>query len=232
MFSYTEMLSTVCLLALLFTTHIPSTLSDANEDVGVKQSRTVIPDSPRFIVKLPDNNLLCFAIDGFELFTFNLITSSYLVVNGFLNLTEVKNIDKSLYTNSTDSAVFSRGFSDIGMLVKAVDTRWKGGKRVFKHVVNGGKMKASLEGFGEMDIHKGSILFSIDKGHSNIESQESRYETFRVAMDKPVLDLKAVSGDGHTFSVYVDDSTGLHSIGIHGLIGEFIVHEPVQYVWY
>ena len=224
MFSYTEMLSTICLLALLFAIHIPSTLSDANEDVGMKQPRTVIQGSPRFIVKLPDDNLLCFAINGFELFTFNLITSSYLVVNGFLNVTEVNNIDKSLYTNSTDSAVFLRGFSDIGMLVKAVDTRWKGGKRVFKHVVNGGKMKAALEGFGEMDMRKGSILFSVDKGHSNIESEESKYETFRVVMDKPALDLKAVSDDGHTFSVYVDDSTGLRSIGIHGLIGELVIY--------
>ena len=206
-----------CTITLLLTALISTTVLSYDE---TKTSRIVIPNSPRFIVKLLDNSLLCLFIDGFELFTFNLITSSYIVVNGFLNITEAQKIDKHLYTNSTDAPVFIRGFTDVGILVKAVDSRWKGGKRVFKHTVNGGKMKAVLDGFGEMDIHKGSILFGIDKGHSNIESQAANYETFQVVLDKPLLELTAVSSDQHTFNVYVENPSGLRAIGIHGLIGE------------
>ncbi len=185
--------------------------------------RTIIPNSPRFIINLPDDNLLCISIDGFELFTFNLITSSYIVVNGFLNLTEAKKVDTTLYTNSTDTPVYYyRGFTDLGVLVKAVDSRLRGGKRVFKHRVNGGKMKAVLDGFGEMDLRKGSLFFGIDKGHSNIESESAKYETVKIGMDKPVLGLTAISTDDTTFNVYVEDSSGLRSIGIHGLIGEYM----------
>ncbi len=185
--------------------------------------QTIIPNSPRFIINLPDNNLLCISIDGFELFTFNLITSSYIVVNGFLNLTETgKEIDAALYTNSTDVPMYSRGFTDLGILVKVVDSRLKGGKRVFKHRVNGSKMKAFLDGFGEMDLQKGSLLFGIDKGHSNIESEAAKHETVKIHMDKPVFKLIAISADKSTFNVYVDDSSGLRTVGVHGLIGESI----------
>lgn len=190
------------------------------QKVSSDDVNTVISNSPRFIVNLPGDNLLCVAIDGFELFTFNLITSGYVVVNGFLNLTKASHVDQSLYTNSTDTRVYLRGFTDLGVLVKAIDTRWKGGKRIFKHTVNGHKMKATLDGFGEMDIHKGSVTFAIDKGHSNIESQAAKFETFKVMMDKPTLRLTAVSDDQRTFNVYIENPSGLSTISIHGLIGE------------
>ncbi len=214
-------LSNLAFALLLLATLTKTIVSDVEKPV----SPTVISSSPRFIIKLSDDNLLCVAIDGFELFTFNLITSSYIVVNGFLNLTKTSHqIDPSLYTNSTETTpVYFRGFTDLGVLVKAVDTRWKGGKRVFKHSVNGGKMKATLDGFGEMDIRKGSLLFGIDKGHSNIESEAAKHETFKVVMDRPTLELTAVSGNEHTFNVYVEKSSGLRSIGIHGLIGESVL---------
>ena len=208
---------------LAFPLLLLATLTQTIVSDVVKPSHTVISRTPRFVIKLPDDNLLCVAIDGFELFTFNLITSSYLVVNGFLNLTKTGDqVDANLYSNSTEAPVYFRGFTDLGVLVKAVDKRWKGGKRIFKHSVDGGKMKATLDGFGEMDIRKGSLLFGIDKGHSNIESEAAKYETFKVVMDRPVLELTAVSGDEHTFNVYVENSKGLRSIGIHGLIGESI----------
>lgn len=224
MVSLENLLYALCLSALLFSTNVLKALSDGDESQPWKQSRIVISDSPRFIVKLPNDTLLCFSINGFELFTFNLITSNYLVLNAFLNLTEARGVNKKLYTNLTDpdATVLVRGFSDVGILVKAVDHKWKGGKRVFKHMVLGRKMKAMLDGFGEIDMHHGSVLFGINQGHTNIESQESRYETFRVTMDKPLLDLRAVSSDGSTFAVYVDDSSGLRMIGVHGLIGESV----------
>lgn len=207
-----------CTRCLALSGFVLATLTSMTLSNVIKQA--VIPRSPRFVINLPDDNLLCISIDGFELFTFNLITSSYIVVNGFLNLTEASGeIDTTIYANSTDSPVYFRGFTDIGVLVKAVDSRLKGGKRIFRHRVNGHKMKAILDGFGEMDLRKGSLLFGIDKGHSNIESEAAKHETVKIVMDKPVLELSAISADGSTFNVYVENPSGLVSIGAHGLIG-------------
>ena len=77
-----------------------------DEDIGSgvpPSSSDVLIDTPRFVVRLPDNNLLCFAIDGFELFTYNLITSHYLVVNGFLNLVEYHHQDNLAHQLRKDS---------------------------------------------------------------------------------------------------------------------------------
>lgn len=173
----------------------------------------VLIDSPRFVVRLPDNNLLCFAIDGFELFTYNLITSRYLVVNGFLDFAEYRHRDNS-------GPSLKKGFTEIGVIIKSVDKRMKGGSRVFKHRVSGPKKKAFLEKFGEVDIHRGAVVFGVDQnGHSSIESEQAKHETFQVKLDKPKVIVKAVSGDGNTFSVYMEDSSGLINSGSHGLIG-------------
>lgn len=172
---------------------------------------TVLSNSPQFVVRLPDNNLLCFAIEGYELFTYNLITSNYLVLNGFLNLTAIP---------EKNGISQIRGFGDIGMIIKAVDRRVKQGKRFFKHLIYGEKKKVIMHGFGEVDLNKGAISFSLQRGHTNIESQQSQHEQFRLTLDKPQTDIVIVSHNGHTFNVYVEDSTGLLGIDIHGLIGE------------
>lgn len=172
---------------------------------------TVLPHSPQFVVRLPDKNLLCFSIEGFELFTYNLITSNYLVLNGFLNLTSIP---------AVDGFTQMRGFGDIGMIIKAMDRRIKAGKRFFKHLIYGERKKAIMQGFGEVDMKGGAILFSLKDGHSNIESQQSAHEQFRLKLDKPQADIFIVSNNGHTFNVYVEDSTGLVGIEMHGLIGK------------
>ncbi len=171
---------------------------------------TIIPATPQFVVRLPDKNLLCFSFEGYELFSYNLITSSYLVLNGFLNLTS---IHSHTQYNQT------RGFNNIGVIVKAVDKRIKVGRRFFKHLIYGGKKKAIMEGFGEVDMNKGAITFSLLNGHSNIESQQSPHEKFRVILDKPKTDILAVASNGNTFNVYVEDCSGLVKVDIHGLIG-------------
>lgn len=173
---------------------------------------TVLPASPRFVVKLPDQHLLCFSIEGYELFTYNLITSNYLVLNGFLNVTPTQAKDAGGYNKT-------RGFVDFGMIIKAVDRRVKSGKRFFKHLIYGEKKKAVLGGFGEVDMKNGAITFSLDNGHSNIESQDSPHEKFKLVMDKPRADVEVVSSNGHTFDVYVEVSAGLVGIDMHGLIG-------------
>lgn len=173
---------------------------------------TIVPATPQFVVRLPDKNLLCFSIDGYELFTYNLITSSYLVMNGFLNLTSFQPHKMNNYNQT-------RGFNDIGVIVKAVDKRIKVGKRFFKHVVYGGKKKAVMEGFGEVDLNKGAITFSLMNGHSNIESQQSPHEKFRVILDKPRTNILAVASNGNTFNVYVEDCLGLVKVDMHGIIG-------------
>ena len=176
----------------------------------------VLTDSPRFVVRLPDNNLLCFAIDGFELFTYNLITSRYLVVNGFLDLAEYRHKD-------TSGPTLKKGFTEVGMIIRSVDKRMKGGSRVFKHRVSGPKKKAFLEKFGEVDIHGGAVVFGLDQeGHSSIESEQAKHEMFQVKLDKPKVVVKAVSGDGNTFSIYLEESSGLISTGSHGLLGNFV----------
>ena len=172
---------------------------------------TVLPHSPQFVVRLPDKNLLCFSIDGFELFTYNLITSNYLVLNGFLNLTSIP---------AVDGFTQKRGFGDIGMIIKAVDRRVKAGKRYFKHLIYGERKKAIMQGFGEVDMNGGAVTFSVRDGHSNIESQQSAHEQFRLKLDKPQTDIVIISSNGHTFDVYVEDITGLIGIEMHGLIGK------------
>lgn len=177
-------------------------------------SNSFLSNSPQFVVKLPDENLLCFSFEGYELFTYNLITSNYIVLNGFLNLT-------SFWSAEDSSFKTKRGFSDIGVLIKAVDKRVRGGKRYFKHLIYEKKKKAILEGFGDMDMNKGAITFTLNNGHSDIESQECPHEEFRVIMDKPQCNVRAVSIDGQTFNVYSEDSFGLMAIDVHGLIGQF-----------
>lgn len=172
---------------------------------------TVLPNSPQFVVRLPDKNLLCFSIEGFELFAYNLITSNYLVLNGFLNLTSIPEID---------GVSQIRGFGDVGMIIKAVDRRIKMGKRFFKHLIYGEKKKAIMQGFGEVDLKRGAISFSLLDGHSNIESQQSPHEMFSLTLDKPQTNIVIISSNGHTFNVYVEDCTGLLGIDMHGLIGE------------
>ena len=198
-------------LLLLF----PSYSRSEDSGSGVPPSYSdVLIDTPRFVVKLPDNNLLCFAIDGFELFTYNLITSRHLVVNGFLNLTEYRHQNKS-------GPSTKKGFTEVGMIIRSVDKRMRGGSRLFKHRVSGPKKKAFLEKFGEVDIRQGAVIFGLDQeGHSSIESEQAKHETFQLTLGKPKITVKAVSGNGNTFSIYVDDSSGLVSSGSHGLIGK------------
>ena len=174
----------------------------------------VLKDSPRFVVRLPDNNLLCFAIDGYELFTYNLITSHYLVVNGFLNLTDYHHRDKS-------GPPKKKGFTEVGVMIRSIDKRMRGGSRLFKHRVSGPKKKAYLEKFGEVDIRHGAVVFSVDhEGHSSIESEQAKHETFQLTLEKPNFNVKAVSGDGSSFNIYVYNSSGLMGSGSHGLLGE------------
>ncbi len=174
---------------------------------------TILANSPRFVVRLPDKHLLCFSLEGYELFTYNLITSSYLVLNGFLNLTSIPPVD---------GVSQMRGFGDVGILIKAVDRRIKAGRRYFKHLIYGERKKAIMEGFGEVELRKGAVLFNLKNGHSNIESQQSAHEQFRLTLDKPRTDILISSSNGHTFNVYVLDGSGLVSIDIHGLLGKHV----------
>lgn len=187
---------------------------------------TLYPSSPQFVVRLPDQHLLCFSIEGYELFTYNLITSNYLVLNGFLNVTSASS------TDAATGEVYNktRGFGNIGMIVKAVDRRVRAGKRYFRHMIYGEKKKAILGGFGEVDLNGGAITFTLEDGHSNIESQQSPHEKFRLIMDKPKAEVLVVSSNGHTYSVYVEDGSGLEGIDMHGLIGECQADKPHHYV--
>lgn len=208
----TAHLSHLLLLVFLF----DPLLSYGDEQVGSEVPPSVsdvLVDSPRFVVKLPDNNLLCFAIDGFELFTYNLITSRYLVVNGFVNLTKYLHRDKSGPSRK-------KGFTEVGVMIRSIDRRVRGSTRIFKHRVSGPRKKAFLEKFGEVDIHQGAVTFGLDEeGRSSIESEQAKHETFQLILEKPKVAVKAVSGDGNSFNVYIENSSGLISSGCNGLIG-------------
>ncbi len=167
-------------------------------------------DTPRFVVKLSDSNLLCFSIQGFELFTYNIITSENLIMNAFMNVSQ--------YEDET----WMRGHTDLGFVMKVKDPRVKSGVRLFKAVVDSRKRRAIMGGFGEVDMHNGAITFTVEDAHSDIESQESNNEMFRVVMDEPVAVVRAYSPDGKFFDVYVDDSSGLAQVETHGLIGGWV----------
>ena len=212
-------LSTVAMsLSVLLLSLLQSSLSE-DEDFSSSElpppASDVLVDSPRFVVKLPDNNLLCFAIDGFELFTYNLITSPYLVVSGFLDMADYRHGNKTGPSRK-------KGFTEVGVTIHSIDRRLKGGSRLFRHSVSGPKKKAFLEKFGEVDIRHGAVVFSLDQaGRSSIENEQAKHETFQVTMEKPQVSVKAVSGDGQTFNIYVTNTSGLVSSGCHGLIGIF-----------
>lgn len=187
-----------------------------------EMNSTILQNSPRFVVKLPDKNLLCFSFEGYEFFTYNLITSNYLVLNGYLSLASISGGDDDEEEEDVDDVEGSkvRGFRDLGVIIKVVDKRIKGGKRIFKHQLYGEKKKVFLEKFGEVDIKKGAITFSISEGRSNIESRGSPYEEFRIMGDAPKFDIVALSTNGHTFNICVEGDAGLIGIDSHGLIGE------------
>ena len=115
-----------------------------------------------------------------------------------------------------------RGPTDVGFIVKISDSRVKAGTRTFKVAVNGAEKKAIMQGFGEVDLKEGAITFSIEGGHSDIESQEAAWEQFRVVLDEPMMDIVAVSPNGKTFDFFVSDASGLLDIETHGLIGTFL----------
>lgn len=186
----------------------------SDQESSTSRHDAINSTSPQFVVRLPDKNLLCFSIEGYELFTYNLITSNYLVLNGFVNLTTGRGGGEGRPSPQM------RGFGDIGIIVKAVERRVKAGRRFFKHLIHGGKKKAIMEGFGEVDIKQGAITFSLMNGHSNIESQKSAHEQFRLILDKPKTNILLISHNGNTFNVYVEDCSGLVTIDMHGLIGE------------
>lgn len=137
------------------------------------------------------------------------------MLNGFVRVAPIQLADMETYNKT-------RGFGDLGMTMKAVDRRVRSGKRFFKHLIYGEKKKAIMEGFGEVDLDKGAVTFALNNGHSNIESQQSAHEKFRLILDKPKTDILAVSSNGHTFNVYVEDGSGLMGIDMHGIIGEWV----------
>lgn len=171
------------------------------------QALPIPPDTPRFVVRLYDGHLLCFGIDGFELFTYNIITSGNLVVNAFMNVSQ------------NEDETWTRGHTDLGFVIRVNDDRVKSGVRLFKAVVDSRKRRAIMGGFGEVDMHNGAITFTVRGAHSDIESQEARNEMFRVVIDQPVAEVRAVSPDGNFFEFYVDDCSGLCQVETHGLIG-------------
>lgn len=180
-------------------------------DVGLVHST----ETPRFVVKLPDSNLLCFSIDCYELFTYSLISTPNFAINAFVNVS-VQNGERVM------------GNSDIGMLVVISDSRVSTGKRTFKSVVDGRSKKARMSGFGEVDMHQGSVCFSLAGGHTNIESEHSAHEKFRVVLDQPRVDVHAVASDGRFFDVFIKDGTGLVERSAHGLIGEVSIRPSVD----
>lgn len=208
----------ILILVVFCWVSICSTSDELDLELEYKEpsKSTILPSSPQFVVRLPDQNLLCFSIEGYELFSYNLITSNYIVLNGFLNVTTTSS------SINTDTGAYNktRGFSNIGMIIKAVDRRVRAGKRFFRHTIYGEKKKAILGGFGEVDMNKGAITFTLDNGHSSIESQQSPHEQFRLVMDKPKTEVLLISSNGHTYNVYVEGSSGLVGIDMHGLIGE------------
>ena len=127
---------------------------DEWEPLETSPTRAIDDFTPRFVVKLSDGNLLCFAIEGYELFTYNLLTCNYLSVNTFVNVSQY------------DDGTWGRGHTDIGITVKALDNRVKSGTRVFKATVDGVNKRATMESFGEVDLQKGSILFSVNQVRS------------------------------------------------------------------
>ena len=145
----------LCLLAAQITLSQPEGEmgeDDVEEEVWESSPVRNIDDyTPRFVVKLSDGNLFCFAIEGYELFTYNLLTCSYISVNTFLNVSQY------------EDGSWGRGHTDIGFMIKALDSRVKTGKRLFKAVVDGRNKKAMMENFGEVDMKKGSVTFSVNQ---------------------------------------------------------------------
>lgn len=148
----------VCLLAAQMTLSQPegeieddSVEEEDWEPVDASPVRNIDDYTPRFVVKLSDGNLFCFAIEGYELFTYNLLTCSYISVNTFINVSQY------------EDGSWGRGHTDIGFNIKALDSRVKSGKRLFKAVVDGRNKKALMENFGEVDMKKGSVTFSVNQ---------------------------------------------------------------------
>lgn len=148
----------VCLLAAQMTLSQPegeieddSVEEEDWEPVDASPVRNIDDYTPRFVVKLSDGNLFCFAIEGYELFTYNLLTCSYISVNTFVNVSQY------------EDGSWGRGHTDIGFNIKALDSRVKSGKRLFKAVVDGRNKKALMENFGEVDMKKGSVTFSVNQ---------------------------------------------------------------------
>ena len=70
--------------------------------------------------------------------------------------------------------------------------------------------------------------FSVDKeGHSDIESGDADHEQFTVTMESPKVVVWAVCGDGMTYNVYVEESSGLWDTPTHGVIGQYTLPQGV-----
>ena len=70
--------------------------------------------------------------------------------------------------------------------------------------------------------------FSVDKeGHSDIESGDADHEQFTVTMESPKVVVWAVCGDGMTYNVYVEESSGLWDTPTHGVIGQYTLPQEV-----
>lgn len=86
------------------------------------QMNPAVPDNqPEFVIPLNGGKeLLCLSVLGYELFTYNLLSSPFLHVNSFVNVSRL------------GDGRWERGHRDLGFLVKIRDERVKSGVRTFK----------------------------------------------------------------------------------------------------
>ena len=155
-------------------------------------------DPPSLISWTYDSFPLCYDINVPPQFSYNLVSTPFLSVNGFLNSSSSK------YITHVGFIVRSKGIA--------------GFMRIFRGWVDGVKKYVNVENLGEFDLQNSRVEFSLQNGQAHVNSEVSHdMSVFRLCLQEPLIEVLIM--EKGRLIVQLMNTRSLKDISIHGIMG-------------
>ena len=158
------------------------------------------------LVTMTTNDVpLCYSIMMYPYFAYNLITSPFLVLNGYIN-------------NSVSGTEV--GITQVGFVIQLKGVG--GATRVFRGWVDGRRVRLGIEEFGEMDLQGSRVELLLIGGQAHVNSEVSipTQSQFVLHLSQPLISIQVeVLNDGFVRTTLLDIK-GLRDTSTHGLLGK------------
>lgn len=151
---------------------------------------------------------LCYDIMMYPYFAYNLITSPFLVLNG--------------YVNNSISGI-EVGITQVGFVVQLKGVG--GATRVFRGWVDGRRVRLSIDEFGEMDLQGSRVELLLVGGQAHVNSEVTipTLSQFVLHLSQPSISIQVeVLNDGLVRTTLLDIK-GLRGTSTHGLLGKYLL---------